>query len=130
MCELYCKNGFKKDIYGCDICQCNPCPSIECSLACDYGLAHEDDGCSICACATSCPPGHDCGAISTRTEKILLGVLLALGCLVIISVLVVVFCVLRKKKRSYEVHTPADGFKNLAYISDYPVVTPQDKIPI
>jgi len=65
MCRMACRNGFKTDDNGCEICECKArnepngnagnkpnekCSNIRCRMACKNGFKKDDNGCEICEC--------------------------------------------------------------------------------
>ncbi|CAF3124777.1 unnamed protein product [Rotaria sp. Silwood2] len=78
-CTKYCSTGYLKDLFGCDVCECNDrCPPFFCSILCPSGVgfAQSENGCPLCQCAiprskpieytsscqedVHCPPGFRC----------------------------------------------------------------------
>ncbi len=54
-CDLHCPQGFKKDSFGSDICECIDCinKQNDCILLCPLGYKRADNGCEICECRTN-----------------------------------------------------------------------------
>jgi hypothetical protein len=47
VCELECPNGFKKDMFGCEICECEEAP--DCACATDDDCVKVSPGCCSCS---------------------------------------------------------------------------------
>ena len=50
MCANYCEHGYKKDVFGCDTCDCNLCSPVMCMMYCEHGFEQDEYGCDICKC--------------------------------------------------------------------------------
>ncbi|KNC80139.1 hypothetical protein SARC_07491 [Sphaeroforma arctica JP610] len=58
MCMMYCKEGFKKDENGCDLCECaEPVEPVDvcaemplCMKYCENGNVVDENGCDTCEC--------------------------------------------------------------------------------
>lgn len=52
-CIKNCPSGYLKDLFGCDICECNDrCPPFACSVICPSGVGfvQSENGCPLCQC--------------------------------------------------------------------------------
>jgi len=51
-CSLNCIYGKVSNLNGCPTCQCNACPTVNCTKPCAYGFAVDaTSGCQLCDCA-------------------------------------------------------------------------------
>jgi len=53
-CNKNCPSGYLKDLFGCDICECNDqCPPFSCNIHCPpgVGFTQSENGCPLCQCA-------------------------------------------------------------------------------
>jgi hypothetical protein len=54
-CYKNCPSGYLKDLFACDICECNDqCPPFACNIHCPPGVGfiQSENGCPLCQCAS------------------------------------------------------------------------------